>query len=670
MNRLADETSPYLRQHADNPVEWYAWGPDAFARAERDDKPIFLSIGYSACHWCHVMAHESFEDPDTAAVMNELFVNVKVDREERPDVDAVYMDATQAMTGRGGWPMSAFLTPDGRPFFCGTYFPNRSRPGLPSFLEICRAVADAWQHRRDDVLGQAGQLTEAIDRSVLAAAADNGDGARPGRQMLDTAYAKLRAQHDDEWGGFGAAPKFPQPASLDLLLRAFARTRSPITRATVETSLDAMASGGIYDHVGGGFARYSVDAVWLVPHFEKMLYDQAQLARVYLHAWQLTGEARYRQVLDETIGYVLRDLRHADGGFFSAEDADSEGEEGKFYVWTPDEIRAALDDESLAEAAIEHWDVTPEGNFEGRTILNRIGRRGDLVRPPAVETARGRLFEVREARVRPGLDDKVLSEWNGLMLATLAEAAAATGRDDWRTAAVETGEFLLANLRRDDGRWLRSWQADGGARHLAFAADYAALIDAFTRMAEATGDARWLSAATEGADDLLARFWDAGEGGLYTTGDDGERLISRQKDVLDNATPSSNGLAALALVRLAALTGVERYRERADEIIGALGGLAGSHPTAFAHVLAAVDLVVNGITEVVVTGDRPDLVRAVHERWLPNAVVAWGERYASPLWEGRDDGLAYVCRDYACLQPATDAERLVAQLDTAPTDAR
>jgi uncharacterized protein YyaL (SSP411 family) len=665
VNRLADETSPYLRQHADNPVDWWPWGPDAFARAREDDKPVFLSVGYSACHWCHVMAHESFEDPDTAAVMNDLFVNVKVDREERPDVDAVYMDATQAMTGQGGWPMSVFCTPEGEPFYTGTYFPKQQRHGLPSFLDVCRSVARAWHEQRDDVLAQAGHVTEAVGRSIVAARA-GGDGGAVPADARDRAIAALLAQHDDRWGGFGGPPKFPQSMSIDVLLRAAAAGDHPDALAAAQTSLDAMASGGIYDHLGGGFARYSVDGIWLVPHFEKMLYDQALLLRAYLHAWQVTGEARFRQVVDETVGYVLRDLRHADGGFYSAEDADSEGVEGKFYVWTPAEIVAALDgDEELAATAGEYWGVTPDGNFEGATILNRIGARGDLVRPDAIEEARSALAAARAERVRPGLDDKVLTEWNGLMLAALAEAAAATGRPDWLDAADQTGRFLVERLRRADGRWLRSWQADGGARHLAFSADYAALVDAFTRLAEASGRAEWIERACETADALLDLFWDDDDGGLFTTGHDGERLIARQKDLMDNPIPSANSLAAVALLRLAALTGVDRYRERGEQIVRALGPLAVAHPSAFPHLLLAVDVVLDGTTEVVVAGDRPDLVRAVLDHWRPGAVLAWGERFDSPLWEGRDDGRAYVCRNYACQLPATDAESLAAQLDAA-----
>jgi uncharacterized protein YyaL (SSP411 family) len=660
VNRLADETSPYLRQHADNPVDWYPWGPEAFDRASKEDRPVLLSVGYSACHWCHVMAHESFEDPEVAAVMNERFVNVKVDREERPDVDAIYMEATQAMSGSGGWPMTVFMTPDGQPFFCGTYFPKQSMQGRPGFVDLCRAVDEAWRTRRDELVTQAGRLTDHVRSSALQGAG-GGDHAIPGAEVLTAAVTLLVEQHDDRWGGFGRAPKFPQTMSHELLLSAHARTGNPEAGRCLTTSLDAMAAGGIYDHLGGGFARYSVDPVWLVPHFEKMLYDQALLARLYLHAWLVTGRPGYRQVLDETIAYVLRDLRHPDGGFYSAEDADSEGEEGKFYLWTADEVRAVLGDD--AAGALAWWGVTEEGNFEGRTILNRMHARGELERPPAIEDARRRLFAARERRVRPGLDDKVLTEWNGLMLATLAESAAATGNQEWLEAAVATGEFLAAHLRRDDGRWLRSWQAEGGARHLGFAADHAAIVDALCRLGEATGQARWTTMAAEAADVLIDRFWDEEDGGFFTTGDDGERLIARSKDLTDGASPGANSLAAVALLRLGALTGVGRYRERAEAVLALLGPVAGAHPTAFGHLLAAVDLVHTGITEVVVVGDAPDLVREVQSRFVPNAVLAWGEPYPSPLWEGRQPGHAYVCQDYTCQAPVTTPEALAAQLD-------
>jgi len=678
MNRLADETSPYLRQHADNPVDWFPWGDEAFARARELDRPILLSVGYSACHWCHVMAHESFEDDDTAALMNELVVSVKVDREERPDVDAIYMDAVQAMTGQGGWPMTVFLMPDGRPFFGGTYFPKTARGSMLSFTDLLRRIDDVWRTRRDDLAEQADELTESISRGASLTTRDT----IPGTEALSCTYTALAGQFDPEWGGFGSAPKFPQTMSLEFLLRAHAHNGSADTLAMVTTSLDAMASGGIYDHLGGGFARYSVDAQWLVPHFEKMLYDQALLARVYLHAWQVTGEPRYRQVLDETVDYVCRDLRHRGGGFYSAEDADSldpdgHTEEGRFATWTLDELDAVLGD--LAPAAADWWGVTPGGNFEGRTILHRPVR-GDLLRPADIERARRELFDHREGRPRPGLDDKVLTEWNGLMLATLAEAAHATGNRGWVLDAVQTGEFLLEHLRRDDGRWLRSWQAGnapdeaagpnrsaGRAQHLAYAADYAALIDAFTRLAEASGEARWIAEARRVADDLIDLFWDDEQGGVFTTGRDAEALVTRPKDLMDNATPSANSLAAVALLRLAGLTGDERYTDRAAAILRLLAEPATRHPTAFGHLLAAVDLWNSGTTEVAIVGDRPDLVRAVATAYRPNTVLAWGEPYPSPLWDERtagpdDAGQAYVCRAFACQRPVTTVDELAQQL--------
>jgi uncharacterized protein YyaL (SSP411 family) len=654
-NRLADESSPYLRQHADNPVDWHAWGSEAFDEARQRDCPILLSVGYSACHWCHVMAHESFEDDATAALMNELFVNVKVDREERPDVDAIYMDAVQAMTGQGGWPMTVFLTPQGRPFFGGTYFPKTSRGGMMSFTDLCRRIDEVWRTRRAEIDEQADTLTDAINRSgELASASDYDAGA-----LLSVALTELRKAHDPRWGGFGSAPKFPQTMGIELLLRAHHHNGSPDTLEIATTSLDAMAAGGIYDHLGGGFARYSTDEEWLVPHFEKMLYDQALLARVYLHAWLVTGEQRHRQVLDETIEYVLRDLRHPEGGFYSAEDADSEGVEGKFYVWSLDEVRDVAG--SDADEAIEWWGITAAGNFEGANILFRPAR-GDLTRSDAVERARAALFARREQRVRPGLDDKVLTEWNALFLATLAEAAAATGNDRWLEAAQANGRFLLDNLRDPAGRWLRSWQEASGPRHLAYAADHAGLVDAFVRLAEATGEARWIHEARAAADALLALFWDGENGGVFTTGVDAEQLVTRPKDLLDNATPSANSVSANALLRLAALTGETRYRERAEHIVALLAEPAGRHPLAFGHLLAALDLVATGTTEVVITGDRPDLVRTVHHRYRPYTVLAWGEHYASPLWEAREGAQAYVCRNYTCQLPATDVDALLEQL--------
>jgi uncharacterized protein YyaL (SSP411 family) len=652
-NRLAGESSPYLRQHRDNPVDWYPWGPEAFEEARRRDVPVLLSVGYSACHWCHVMAHESFEDDETAAMMNAGFVNVKVDREERPDVDSIYMDAVQGLTGHGGWPMTVFMTADGEPFFAGTYFPKVGRPGMPSFMQLLTAITGAWDGQRAELLEQASKLAESLRTQHVFT------GSAPGLELLDAATAALLDNIDHERGGVGRAPKFPQTMSLDLLLRMHSRNGRQDLLDAVLVSLDAMASGGIYDHLGGGFARYSVDDVWLVPHFEKMLYDQALLLRVYLHAWQVTGEARYLQVVDETITYVLRDLRHADGGLFSAEDADSEGEEGRFYVWSLDEVRAVAGDD--APDAIRWWGVTEHGNFESHNILARW-RRGDLLRPPAVERARARLFAHRETRIRPGLDDKVLTEWNALFVSSLAEAAAATGRDDWREAAVTTADFLFANLRGDGGRWLRSWQSDTGGRHLAYAADHAALVDMCTRLAEATGAARWIDRAVEVADDLLRLFWDDDGGGLFTTGHDAERLVARQKDLLDGATPSANSVAAVALLRLGALTGDDALVERGRALLAMAGDAPGRAPTAFAHLLAGIDIDTGPAAEVVVVGDRRDLVAEVHRRFLPRAVLAWGEPYDSPLWADRAEGVAYVCEGFACKQPASSVDELAGQL--------
>ncbi len=655
MNLLGDETSPYLRQHADNPVHWYPWGPLAMAAAVERDVPILLSVGYSACHWCHVMAHESFEDPVIAATMNEGFVNVKVDREERPDVDSIYMDAVTSLTGRGGWPMTVFCHPDGRPFHGGTYWPDRPRGGMPSFPQVLAAVSEAWQNRRDDLDGMGDRLTATMGRHAEVEPSD----APPGTRTLASAAVHMVQVHDLEWGGFGGAPKFPQAMNLEALLRHIATTGDIPANLILTRTLDAMASGGIYDHLGGGFSRYSVDRYWLVPHFEKMLYDNALLARAYLHGWQVLGHDHWRQVASETIEYVLRDLRHPDGGFLSAEDADSEGVEGKFYVWSEAEVREVCGVD--ADAAVSWYGMSENGNFEGANILHRPVR-GDLSRPDDVERARQALFARREARVRPGLDDKVLTEWNGLMLATLADAAMAMGREDWMEAARTNGDFLCRTLQRADGRWLRSWQADGGARALGYAADHAAMVDGLTRLGEATGEARWTEAAICSADVLLERFSDDANGGFHTTGSDAEALVRRPKDLMDNAQPSANSLAAVGLLRLGALVGDSRYTEAAEGVLRLLGDRVAEHPTAFGHLLGAVDLFHSGITEVVVTGDRPDLVAAAGGTWRPNVVLSWGERIPGPLWEGRDGDRAWVCRDFACRAPVDTPDGLRAEL--------
>jgi uncharacterized protein YyaL (SSP411 family) len=680
MNRLADETSPYLRQHAGNPVDWYAWGPDAFAAARLRDVPILLSVGYSACHWCHVMAHESFEHAGTAEVMNSGFVNIKVDREERPDVDSIYMEAVQAVTGSGGWPMTVFLLPDGRPFLGGTYFP-RDR-----FVQLLGDIGRAWQQRRGDLETAAAQLADAVRNGTavpLTGWAGGGDvEAARSEALLVAALDTLLARHDDQWGGFGRAPKFPQPAMLELLLLGAARTDRLDVAEALTTTLDAMAAGGIYDHLGGGFARYSTDRYWLVPHFEKMLYDNALLARVYLHAWLLTGLDRYRQVATETLDYLLRPpMRLAGGGFASAEDADSEGVEGRFYVWDEAEVR-----EVGGDAAVDWYGVTPKGNWEGHNILFRpLGAA--LERPAPVETARAALLARRDTRVRPGLDDKALTEWNAMVVAALAEAGPALDRPDWLVAAQRTAEFLIGSLRRtSDGRWLRSWQAGtagdegaapmapgdagtgraGGARHLAYAADYAWLIEAFTRLGEATGQARWIDEARRTADGLLELFGDGDTGAFHTTGHDAETLIARPVDTHDGALPSANSVAATALLRLAALTGEARYGARAEQVLETMAPALGAAPMAFTGLVAAAELARTGLSEVVITGDRPDLLAQVRGRYLPGTVLAWGQPFPSPLWEGRtgpeQSGLAFVCRDFACQAPTGDAATLAIQL--------
>ncbi len=655
MNRLASESSPYLRQHAANPVNWFPWGDEAFAEARGRDVPVLLSIGYSSCHWCHVMAHESFEDRETAALMNDGFVNVKVDREERPDVDGVYMTAVTTLTGRGGWPMTVFCHPDGRPFHGGTYWPDRPRGGMPSFSQILIAVSEAWADRRADLDDAGSRLTAAIARQADISP----DDAPPPKGTFRSAAIQLAAQHDPVWGGFGGAPKFPQAMGLEALLRYVLATGDPTALEVVTMTLDAMASGGIYDHLGGGFSRYSVDERWLVPHFEKMLYDNALLSRVYLHAWQITGHARWLQVASETIDYVRRDLRHPGGGFYSAEDADSEGVEGKFYIWSEEEIREVCGRDT--EAALSWYGVTPKGNFEGANILIRP-ERGVLIRPEEVERSRVALFRRRERRIRPSLDDKVLTEWNGLMLSTLAEGATATGRTDWLEDAVGNALFLWEHLRRDDGRWMRSWQAEGGAQHLGYAADHASMVDGLVRLGEATGEARWTDMAVDTADTLLNRFSDQDNGGFFSTGNDAETLITRPKDVFDNAHPSANSLAALALLRLGALTGEGRFTNAAESVLRLLGRDAASQPTAFGRLLEAIDLFHSGTTEVVVTGDRADLVSAVASSYRPNTVLAWGERRPGPLWDGREGNQAWVCQNRTCTTPVDSVEALLANL--------
>jgi uncharacterized protein YyaL (SSP411 family) len=571
------------------------------------------------------------------------------------------MDAVQAMTGRGGWPMTVFLTPEAKPFYGGTYFPK------PTFIQLMNAINDAWINRRDDIENNVAALMESLGRTsrITNRASDSGiaEPALIGPQHLHAAVEQMTQSFDAAWGGFGSAPKFPSTMNLDLLLRVYLDNPNPNLLQILTTSLDAMASGGMYDHLGGGFARYSVDAQWLVPHFEKMLYDQALLARVYLHAGIALNEPRWLQIATETIDYVLRDLCHPDGGFFCAQDADSEDEqghsvEGHFYVWSKQQVIDALP-QDLHEVALEWYEVSDTGNFEGTNILSRLHHRGNLSRSPQVERARQLLLESRNTRPKPGLDDKILTEWNGMMLATLAEGAALLQRPDWLAAAVKNGEFLISQLCRESSTTIkRSWHQDGNpqAQHAALGADLAQLVDGFTRLAEATGQSVWITHARKIADKLLTDYWDAENGGVFTTPHDGEQLIVRQKDVMDNATPSANSTAAFALYRLAGLTGEERFTLHADQISQLLANIALSAPTAFGNLLSAAYLRHRGVVEIAITGNRPDLVKQLHSQWLPTVVSAWGERYDSPIWLDRKDDLAYVCRQYTCMAPANDAK--------------
>ena len=658
-NRLAQETSPYLRQHKDNPVDWFSWSHEAFAEAKLRGVPILLSVGYSACHWCHVMAHECFEDIETAQLMNELFVNIKVDREERPDIDALYMDAVQAMSGRGGWPMTVFMSPDGQPFYGGTYFPK------PSFIKLMNAVQDAWQNRRADIENNISALGESLSRT----AAVTPDESLPSSDLITQACEQLENSFDSHWGGFGSAPKFPSTMNVDLLLRNYLDNPSEKSKAVITTTLDAMASGGMYDHIGGGFSRYSVDEKWLVPHFEKMLYDQALLLRVYAHAAVVFDSDSYRQVCEEIVDYVLRDLRDKDGGFFSAEDADSldaqgHSHEGHFYVFSPKELRDILP-ANLVATAFEHYEITEIGNFEGKNIPTRLNHRGDFKRSRDIEEVRRIIFEARNKRPRPLLDDKILTEWNAMMTASLIEASNLLNRPDWLEIAEQNCDFLYRELRvkddlTDSFRWMRSWQRSGVpmARHRALAADLAHLVDAFTRLAESTGKAIWILRSVEVADEIIANYWDEKHGGLFTVSADAEQLIVRQKDLLDNATPSANSTSANALLRLGALTGDERLNQSALKILRLFTRIAAAAPSAFGNMLHAVYLQHKGITEIAITGTRPELVESLKHRWLPTAVCAFGEPFDSPLWRDRQPGFAYVCQNYVCSAPASTVEQL------------
>ncbi len=651
-NALAHENSPYLLQHKDNPVAWQPWGPDALAQARERDVPLLVSIGYSACHWCHVMEHESFEDADVAAYMNEHFVCIKVDREERPDVDAIYMDAVQAITGRGGWPLNAFATPDQVPFYAGTYFPPQPRHGLPSWRQLLEAIVETWTQRRGELERQGEHMVAHLGAAALIE--PSATMADPG--LLDDAVDAIQRSADPVHGGFGGAPKFPQASAIELLL----------AREQPDMALDAlraMARGGIYDQLGGGFARYSVDAAWVVPHFEKMLYDNALLARAYLHGWQVSGEPLLRQVCCETLDWALAELRGPEGGFASALDADSEGVEGRYYVWSTEQLREALADDALADVAIAHFGVSEAGNFEGVNVLVRTADAD----PPELEAIRRRLLAARAQRVRPGLDDKRLTSWNALAIAALADAGAVLERADYLDAAVSCAEFVVRELQREDGRLLRTWK-DGRAHLAGYLEDHAYMLAALLTLYEATFDARWFRAARTLADVTIAHFGDAERGGFFSTADDHEQLVTRRKDLDDTPIPSGQSAMALALLRLARLTGEDGYEQQARGVIALLHPLAATHPSAFAHLLQALDFEQAEVHEVAIVGADPaPLLRVVRARLRPHLVLAGGADDGSvPLLEQRTalDGLAtaYVCERFACRAPVTEPDALAALL--------
>ncbi len=691
INHLIHETSPYLLQHAHNPVDWYPWGEEALQRAKDEDKPIFLSIGYSACHWCHVMAHESFENEAIAAVMNEHFINVKVDREERPDLDEIYMNAVIALSGSGGWPMSVFLTPDLKPFYGGTYYPPDDRYGRAGFPTVLKGVADAWENRREEVLQGAGQLTAHITQQMSTAPAAEGELTQA---LLDGAIKQLHASYDAEEGGWGHAPKFPSSASIHFALRAWNRSGDPATLAMATKTLDAMARGGMYDQLGGGFHRYSVDGQWLVPHFEKMLYDNAQLAPAYMEAWQATQNPYYRRIAIEILDYELRDMRDERGAFHSAEDADSEGEEGKFYIWTKGEIVAALGE---ADAAIfcAYYNVKDGGNFSsheyyhaGQNILHMTQSAAAIAADLGMDEAalekrmaplRAQLLAIRAKRVRPGLDDKVLTAWNAMMITALARGARVLDEPRYATAAVEAGTFLLMHMLREDGTLLRTHR-HGESRLPGYLDDYASTANAFVDLYETTFDLKWLAAADRIVQSMHARFWDETTGNYFYTGEDHQNLIVRTKPTYDGAEPSGNATAAMALLRLSKLIDNREYHERAGRILAASRGEMSRAPQGYLRMLLATDFLLHPPREIAVAGALDDpatqaLLRALHATFVPNQVLAHidpgaddaADRIARvPLLAHKErvggKPAAYVCKNFTCKLPVTEAAALIAEL--------
>ena len=676
-NRLIDETSPYLLQHANNPVDWYPWGEEALSRARAEDKPILLSIGYSACHWCHVMERESFENDSIAEVMNANFVNIKVDREERPDLDAVYMEAVQMLTGSGGWPMTVFLTPDCKPFYGGTYFPPVDRHNMPGFPRLLETVSQAYRNSHSEIQRVTGQLTEQMGRTANM---PRGTGALD-ESILHNAYNQLATNFDYQNGGVGSAPKFPQAMTLEILLRYYANGHNDRALPMLDLTLEKMARGGIYDQVGGGFHRYSTDTYWLVPHFEKMLYDNALLARLYLHAWLATGRNLYRRICEETLDYVLREMTGEHGGFFSATDADSEGEEGKFFIWSPEEIEAVLGAED-AQLFNGFFGVTQRGNFEGKNILNITVKAADFAERQGItlerlvdviQRGKQALWLAREEREHPLLDDKALASWNGLMLKAFAEAGAALERRDYVDAAARNADFLLTDLR-PEGRLLRSYR-EGQAKLPGFLEDYSFVADGLLSLYEATFEQRWLDAAAELAEEMISLFWDEGAGCFYDTGTGHEELVVRPRDVFDNAQPCGGSVASDVLLRLSVVTGNEDFAVKAVAPLRSLAELMGRAPAGTGRWLAALDFYLSTPKEVAIIGPMGDpatsvLLQTVNGRYLPNRVLAGADGEAAssglPLLEGRGmiggKPTAYVCENYACQLPVTEPEALAGQL--------
>ena len=680
-NRLINETSPYLLQHAHNPVDWYPWGEEALERARGEDKPIMLSIGYSACHWCHVMERESFEDPEIAGIMNQHFINIKVDREERPDLDSLYMNAVQALTGSGGWPMTVFLTPDGGPFYGGTYFPPVDSRGMPGFPKVLLGVSEAYRSRRGDVLQTTQKLVSHLQH--MAQASRGMEMLTP--DILHQAYRALAQSYDFQNGGFGSAPKFPQPMTYEFALHYYHLAKNSTALEMVELAARRMAMGGIYDQVGGGFHRYSTDAYWLVPHFEKMLYDNALLSRLYLHTYQATGDPLYRRIAEETLDYVLREMTDPLGGFYSTQDADSEGEEGKFFLWTEEEIEEVLGPDDGALVA-SYFGVTKAGNFEGSNILH-VPRSADSLAAEAgmsleeldetIGRARATLLQVREGRVHPARDEKVLSAWNGLMMKSFAEAASILGREDYGMTAVANASFLLEALRKD-GRLLRTYR-DGRAHLKGYLEDYAFMADGLLSLYEATFDPRWLEEARSLAEGMVELFWDEGQRGFYDTGKDHEALVVRPRDVFDNATPCGSSVAVDMLLRLSILTGNSEYSRIATAALRSVQPYLAQAPMGMGHWLCSQDFYLSAPKEVAIVGSLSDpatqaLLQVVHGRYLPNKVLAGADPGEAgqpvediPLLRGRvmtgDSPTAYVCQNYVCQLPVTEPEALSSQLD-------